>query len=582
MAVFSMREIQNSFPKYLILKWQFLGLSHPTSLQMEIADYLQFSPDRRIIEAFRGIGKTWITASYCEWRWLKDRDYKFIICSGNAKFAGEITAFIKKCIEEFDVLACLRHPNKSDALWGNERLNVYGCKPAHAPSLKSVGINGQIDGSRANEIIGDDIETRNNSITAEMRDKLFHLTGNFENIIVPGGTLTFLGTPQSEESVYNRLSEERNYDLRVWPARIPEQNRMDFYIAPLKGGAQPRSRLKGQLLELLLQGNYGLPTEPSRFPESELIKREAGEGRSEFLLQFMLDTSLKDRERFPLRVSDLIVTSVSPQKSPLITQWGGTRDLVIRDLPTVGFNGDHFHYPLNQDKELRDYEGSVLAVDPSGRGKDLTGYAVVNQLGGQLYVPTYGGLSGGYSDNTLITLCNIAKENRVREIVVEDNFGDGMFTKLLQGFLSKIYNVKVTEVHSTGQKEKRIISILEPVMNQHKLVFDIGAIREDLKKLSQGDDSWACGMYQLTRLTKDRHSCKHDDIIEAISIGVSYFTKSMSRDPQEAKVKFLEAQKKEDLKKFLRNSKCYPAGSAVNDTTRGTPVIHQHIYRRRT
>ena len=47
-----------------------------------------------------------------------------------------------------------------------------------------------------------------------------------------------------------------------------------------------------------------------------LVEREASMGRSNFMLQFMLDTSLSDAEKFPLKMSDLIITSVNPTKAP--------------------------------------------------------------------------------------------------------------------------------------------------------------------------------------------------------------------------------------------------------------------------
>ena len=58
------------------------------------------------------------------------------------------------------------------------------------------------------------------------------------------------------------------------------------------------------------------PTDPDRFNNDDLLEREASMGRSNFMLQFMLDTSLSDAEKFPLKCSDLIVTSVNPTHAP--------------------------------------------------------------------------------------------------------------------------------------------------------------------------------------------------------------------------------------------------------------------------
>ena len=40
-------------------------------------------------------------------------------------------------------------------------------------------------------------------------------------------------------------------------------------------------------------------TDPDRFSEDDLLEREAAMGRSNYMLQFQLDTSLTDAEKFP-------------------------------------------------------------------------------------------------------------------------------------------------------------------------------------------------------------------------------------------------------------------------------------------
>ena len=72
-------------------------------------------------------------------------------------------------------------------------------RPAHAPSVKSVGIFGQLTGSRTVEIIADDVEVPNNSATQDMRDKLLKACMEFEAIMMPEvGQITYLGTLKTE------------------------------------------------------------------------------------------------------------------------------------------------------------------------------------------------------------------------------------------------------------------------------------------------------------------------------------------------------------------------------------------------
>ena len=64
-----------------------------------------------------------------------------------------------------------------------------------------------------------------------------------------------------------------------------------------------------------------------------------------------------------------------------------------------------------------------MCIDPSGRGKDETGYVVLYYLNGYIYLMEVGGLNGGYADNVLVKLANIAKKYKVNEVVIEGNFG---------------------------------------------------------------------------------------------------------------------------------------------------------------
>ena len=65
----------------------------------------------------------------------------------------------------------------------------------------------------------------------------------------------------------------------------------------------------------------GVVTDPDRFDNDDLIEREASMGRSNFMLQFQLDTSLSDAEKFPLKMADLVITSVNPTEAPDNVIW---------------------------------------------------------------------------------------------------------------------------------------------------------------------------------------------------------------------------------------------------------------------
>jgi len=55
--------LRASFPLFLTLVWKSLDLPRPTRAQIAIARYLQDGPKRLQIQAFRGLGKSWIAAA---------------------------------------------------------------------------------------------------------------------------------------------------------------------------------------------------------------------------------------------------------------------------------------------------------------------------------------------------------------------------------------------------------------------------------------------------------------------------------------------------------------------------------------
>lgn len=541
--------LRGDFKNFLYVVWKRLGLPSPTKVQYEIADWLQHGPRRKIVEAFRGVGKSWTTSAYVLWRLDRDPDEKFLVVSASKARSDDFTTFTKRLINEIDFLNYLKaKEGQRDSMVA---FDVGPAKPAHAPSVKSVGIFGQLTGSRATEVIADDVEVPNNSMTQDMRDKLLKTCLEFEAIIVPDiGRITYLGTPQTEESIYNKL-RERGYVARIWPARYPSPEKIVVYgdsLAPsIVEAVEKNPSLAGK------------PTDPERFSEIDLIEREAAYGRSGFALQFMLDTSLSDADRYPLKLADLLIMHLDPEKAPVSLTWSSAPEFQIKELPNVGFTGDRFYRPWRIDDQWAPYEGSVMAIDPSGRGADELAYAVVKQLHGYLFVTAVGGLKGGYEDHNLVKLAQIAREQKVNYVVYEANFGDGMFGKIFAPILARYWPCTIEEVKHSVQKEKRIIDTLEPVMNRHRLVIDYRCVEQDIKETK--DDPNYSLFYQMTRITRERGALKHDDRLDALAIAVNYWVEAMARDEkialQDYRDKLLEAE----LETFM----AYVVGRPVTD-----------------
>lgn len=489
-----------------------------------------------MIQAFRGVGKSFVTGAYVVWLLWRDPQHKIMVVSASKDRADAFSIFVKRLIEDMPGLEHLKpRPEQRSS---NVSFDVGPATTDQSPSVKSVGISGQLTGSRAGTIVADDIEVMNNSQTVVQREKLSERIKEFDAVLVPGGQIVYLGTPQSFESVYAHLPE-RGYSIRIWPARYPkdQQHREQYgdFLAPFI--AEPFDADPGIAWT---------PVEPRRFHEADLIEREASYGRSGFMLQFMLDTTLSDADRYPLKLSDLIVTDVDREVAPVRIVWSSAPELSIPEIPIVGFTGDRLYRPMHVSKEVEEFEGAVMTIDPSGRGADSTGFAVTKMLRSMIYLRRAGGLDGGYDLKTLETIANIARAEKVHLIKVEKNFGDGMFTALLQPVLNRIYPCNVEEVHSVGQKERRIIDTLEPVLNSHRLVVDAAVLKADQKAVENRQV-----FYQLTRITRDRGALRHDDALEAVSMGVAHWTAYLSRCVEDEEARHQEEQLMKQYEEFM-------------------------------
>lgn len=523
---------KEDFRVFIYMVWKMISLPDPTPIQYDIAHTLQNLPnDRFIIEGFRGVAKSFITCAYAVWTLWRDPQKKVEIVSASKDRADANAIFIKRIIYTLPFLAHLKaRPDQRDQ---QNLFDVGPAVPDISPSIKSVGISGQLTGSRADLLIADDVEVANNSGTQTQRDKLNEAVKEFDAIIKPKGQIVYLGTPQNEMSLYNEL-QQRGYRCRIWTVLYPESlSEREFY---------------GDRLAKIIADKYdnnpelyaGKPTDPRRFDEEEIYKRRLSYGKAGFALQFMLNTNLSDQEKYPLKVQDLMIANLSIDEANLKWYWSNDRQLRINDLPCVALKGDYFYEPQGRSNEVFEYTGTVMAVDPSGRGKDETSYAVVKYLNGYLFVLEVGGTREGYSDSTLRQLANKAKIYGVNEIVVEGNFGDGMFSQLFKPVLNDIHPCSVTEVKNYAQKEARIIDTLEPVMMRHKLIIHKQVIIDDYQ-VYENAPAYSL-IYQMTRLSRDRGALAHDDRLDALCMAVAYWLAVMDRDEEIGMQEQIEAK----------------------------------------
>jgi len=564
--------LKADFAKFLWFVFtRILSLPKPTRLQLDIGRFLADQDSRlRFIQAFRGIGKSFLTCCYVVWRLWKNPNLKVLIVSANEGLATENATLIKLIIDHPDGLwpeLQSRPGQRSSTL----SFDVGPAVPDKSPSVKVVGITGQLTGSRSDILISDDVEVPKNSATEAQRDKLRSLTAEYIDIAKVGSEIIYLGTPQSQESIYKALPG-KGFITRVWTARYPLAEKLANYIGTLAPILLADIEANPELTKPVGSTLGGAPTDPGRFNEVELQLKENARsddglgGAAGFLLQYQLDTALTDAEKFPLKTRDLITTDVDIKLAPVRLAWGSSQELAHKDLANVGFDGDRFFRPMFTAPDFTEFTGSVMVIDPSGRGKDETAYCVTKFLNGFVFVRRWGGFRDGYGEETLRSLAEIAGAEKVNRILCEDTFGDGMFRQLLEPYVRRRHPCEIEGYKRFSQKEVRILDVLRPALASHRVVMDTAVIRADLLQ----PDNVRRGLYQLTHLTSQRGALKHDDRVEVLAEAVKAWSEVLNADATQAEEAFRKKAEATWEKEFFKGTFVGQAMDRSKDARRGT------------
>jgi len=100
------------------------------------------------------------------------------------------------------------HPKCSEMLpsvkkeWGAHKITIQRPIGIREPSVICQGIHGNITGLRADLIICDDVEVPNTSNTSQKREMLRERLRELDFILSPNGTMIFIGTPHTVDTIY--------------------------------------------------------------------------------------------------------------------------------------------------------------------------------------------------------------------------------------------------------------------------------------------------------------------------------------------------------------------------------------------
>jgi hypothetical protein len=201
----------------------------------------------------------------------------------------------------------------------------------------------------------------------------------------------------------------------------------------------------------------------------------------------------------------------------------------------------------------------AMYIDPAGGGanKDETAYAIGAALGSTVFALSVGGFPGGYGPDSLKGLAALAALWGVETVVIEKNFGHGSFREVFSPVLLQAHpGVAVADDQVSGQKELRIINVLEPIIARRSLVLNSDAL----------DEEWASAMkngvregvtysllHQLARITREKGALVHEDRLDALAGLCNFFKKQLTVDGE----KVLQAVQRKAYLTMMRDPMGY-------------------------
>lgn len=529
-----------------------------TDIQFEIAAWLVHGPQYLMVQAQRGQAKTTVAALFAVWCLIHSPAHRVLIISAGGTQAVEISTLIVRLITSMDVLECMRPDKMAGDRTSVEAFDIHHSLKGldKSPSVACVGIDSNLQGKRADLLIPDDIESSKNSATAVQRAKLLHLTKDFTSINSTG-RIIWLGTPQTLESIYNSLPA-RGVSIRIWPGRYPTPKQRLFYggnLAPSiarKLDADPSLASGGGML-----GDQGQPIDPMILDETQLQKKERDQGEAYFQLQHMLNTTLSDAMRFPLKPEKLILLQTDGTRAPLSIVRGFDAskhvDFVVHDFPFK------LCMPHELSREAATFSSIWAYIDPAagGANADETAYAIAGFLNGNIYLLSAGGVPGGYDYEKLEKLARILCKFKLDGVTIEKNMGYGAFREVFTPVLRKVQTelkqpqCDIQDDLVSGMKEQRIINTLAPIIGRGSLIIDEAVIDEDRRTSEAYPPSLRQSyslFYQLQKMTLIRDALLHDDRVDALEGVCRHFQEALAKDEAKGLASARERAWKERMK----------------------------------
>jgi hypothetical protein len=262
--------------------------------------------------------------------------------------------------------------------------------------------------------------------------------------------------------------------------------------------------------------------------------------------------------RFPLKPEKLVVIRGTGSRYPL-TIARGMLDTQVRDF-VVADHAFKMMAPHDVSRETGTLQSIWAYIDPAAGGvnADETAWAIAGFLNGNIYLLSCGGMPGGYDKEKLEHLAKVLARFKLDGVKIEKNMGFGAFRAVFTPILREHLQCHIEDDMVTGQKERRIIATLAPVMGRGALIVDEAVVEEDQDTVAGYSASIRQSyslFYQLRKMSEARQALIHDDRVDALEGVVRHFEEQLAQDQDKNLQKQRERALKEALKDPLKHNR---------------------------
>lgn len=454
----------------------------------------------RVLQVFRGCGKSTILGIRNAHKYRANPLHQLLVQGADDDLADDISRDTLSIIRGNALCgdgilmepAGVRHWFTHDGFESNAR----------TPQFRGRGILSRVTGNRADEIINDDTEMSKNVETPEARAKLRKRLSEQSFILKPGGSVLWVGTPHTHDSIYDQkiaagadalviplFESQTRHDARDKPAAVftftgtLHADRAWVFVGIGKTARLLQEgkdyTIKGQRVTLrqpttalidICTGNAW----PERFDRKEMLERRREcETLNYWDQQYQLQAKpLSDSRLNPDR---MLAYDCEPQ-------WRRSNGEYLMTLGDARIVSASCRWDPASGKLKSDVSAvAVVLQDDSGR-RYL--HRVERLLGD---VVEFGDDGKTVTGGQVHQLCDIVEKLRLPRVTIETN-GIGKFSPaILKGALKQRRIIcGVAEEDSTANKNRRILEALEPLLTSdgqlwaHVSVLD-GPLTEQMR-----------------------------------------------------------------------------------------------------